>query len=61
MSSAFRGMLDAHVLEEMSAPVEAALVAKESADLSEMGRALAAAGETVTTDGDATLRAPAGS
>ncbi len=46
-----RGVLDPHVLEEMSAPVEAALVAKESADLSEMGRALAAAGETVTTDG----------
>ena len=37
----------------MASPVEAALLAKESADLSEMGRALAAAGESVPTDGDA--------
>ena len=42
----------------MASPVEDALRAKESADLSEMGRALAAAGETVPTDGDG---APAGS
>lgn len=47
-----RGVLDPRVLEEMISPVEDALIAKESADLSEMGRALAAAGESVATDGD---------
>ncbi|MGZ6962573.1 MAG: phytanoyl-CoA dioxygenase family protein [Acidimicrobiia bacterium] len=45
------GVLDPRVLEEMASPVEEALLAKESADLSEMGRALAAAGETAPTDG----------
>jgi len=45
-----RGVLDPRVLEEMISPVEEALLAKESADLSEMGRALAAAGEAIATD-----------
>ena len=48
-----RGVLDPTVITAMAEPVEAALRAKESADLSEMGRALAAAGETVVTDGNA--------
>ncbi len=49
-----RGVLVPRVLEEMISPVEEALLAKESADLSEMGRALAAAGESIATDADAT-------
>jgi ectoine hydroxylase-related dioxygenase (phytanoyl-CoA dioxygenase family) len=49
-----RGVLDPGTVTAMAAPVESALRAKESADLSEMGRALAAAGETVVTDGDGT-------
>jgi ectoine hydroxylase-related dioxygenase (phytanoyl-CoA dioxygenase family) len=45
-----RGVLDPRVLETMVSPVEEALSARESADLSEMGRALAAAGESVATE-----------
>jgi hypothetical protein len=48
-----RGVLDPELLAAMAGPVEAALAGAESADLSEMGRALAAAGEPVPTDGDA--------
>lgn len=47
-----RGVLDATVVLAMAGPVDAALAGEESADLSEMGRALAAAGETVRRDGD---------
>jgi ectoine hydroxylase-related dioxygenase (phytanoyl-CoA dioxygenase family) len=46
-----RGVLDPALVAAMAAPVEEALRATESADLSEMGRALAAAGETIATDG----------
>lgn len=49
-----RGVLDPRRLDEMISPVDAALLGKESADLSEIGRALAASGESVPTDGDAT-------
>ncbi len=48
-----RGVLEPALLASMEQPVEAALTGSESADLSEMGRALAAAGESVRTDGDA--------
>jgi ectoine hydroxylase-related dioxygenase (phytanoyl-CoA dioxygenase family) len=47
-----RAVLDPAVLTTMAAPVDAALRGDESADLSEMGRALAAAGETVLRDGE---------
>lgn len=49
-----RGALDPDVVAAMSGPVEVALRAKESADLSEMGRALAAAGAAVPTEGTGT-------
>jgi ectoine hydroxylase-related dioxygenase (phytanoyl-CoA dioxygenase family) len=51
-----RAMLDPAVVAAMAGPVEDALRAKESADLSEMGRALAAAGEDVASDGESTGR-----
>ncbi len=47
-----RGVLEPELLASMHAPVEVAVLAKESADLSEMGRALAASGEDVSTDDD---------
>jgi len=53
-----RGVLDPRRLDEMSSPVEEALLAKESADLSEMGRALKASGESVPTDGDGSTTGP---
>ena len=46
------GVLDPGTVAAMAGPVDAALVGDESTDLSEMGRALAAAGETVVTDGE---------
>jgi ectoine hydroxylase-related dioxygenase (phytanoyl-CoA dioxygenase family) len=46
-----RGALDPDLLAAMAGPVDAAMRGDESADLSEMGRALAAAGEAVLTDG----------
>jgi ectoine hydroxylase-related dioxygenase (phytanoyl-CoA dioxygenase family) len=46
-----RGVLAPSVVAAMAGPVDAALCGDESADLSEMGRALAAAGETVLTEG----------
>jgi ectoine hydroxylase-related dioxygenase (phytanoyl-CoA dioxygenase family) len=46
-----RGVLDPALLAAMEGPVDEALAGTESADLSEMGRALAAAGESVPTDG----------
>lgn len=51
-----RGVLDPAVVTAMAAPVEIALAAEESADLSEMGRALAESGEDVATDGESTGR-----
>jgi ectoine hydroxylase-related dioxygenase (phytanoyl-CoA dioxygenase family) len=51
-----RGVLDPDVVDAMAGPVEEALRARESADLSEMGRALAAAGEDVASDGASTAR-----
>jgi ectoine hydroxylase-related dioxygenase (phytanoyl-CoA dioxygenase family) len=51
-----RAVLDPEVVLAMAAPVEQALRSKESADLSEMGRALADAGEDVATDGESTGR-----
>jgi ectoine hydroxylase-related dioxygenase (phytanoyl-CoA dioxygenase family) len=51
-----RGVLDPAVVAAMAGPVEDALRAKESADLSEMGRGLAAAGEDVASDGASTGR-----
>jgi ectoine hydroxylase-related dioxygenase (phytanoyl-CoA dioxygenase family) len=47
-----RGVLDPEVVTAMAGPVDDALRGDESADLSEMGRALAAAGETVLSDGE---------
>jgi ectoine hydroxylase-related dioxygenase (phytanoyl-CoA dioxygenase family) len=47
-----RGVLDPALVAAMETPVDAALRGDESADLSEMGRALAASGEAVLTDGD---------
>jgi ectoine hydroxylase-related dioxygenase (phytanoyl-CoA dioxygenase family) len=49
-----RGVLDPEVVAAMAGPVEDALRAKESTDLSEMGRTLAAAGEDVASDGEST-------
>ena len=46
-----RSVLDPEVLVSMQDPVERALTSRATADLSEMGRHLAAAGETVLTDG----------
>ena len=56
-----RGVLDPALLAAMEAPVEVALAGDESADLSEMGRALAAAGESVADRRRRAPRAPAGS
>lgn len=47
-----REVLDPQTVAAMAGPVDAALAGDESADLSEMARALAAAGETVVTDGE---------
>lgn len=44
-----RGVLEPALLDAMTGPVDAAVAGTESADLSEMGRALAAAGESVPT------------
>ncbi len=51
-----RGIIDPGVVLAMAGPVEEALRADESADLSEMGRALSAAGEDVASDGESTGR-----
>lgn len=46
-----RGALDAAALQAMARPVEHALTSRAMADLSAMGRALEASGETVLRDG----------
>lgn len=46
-----RAALDPAILHDMEGPVEIALESRAMADLSEMGRALEAAGETVLRDG----------
>jgi ectoine hydroxylase-related dioxygenase (phytanoyl-CoA dioxygenase family) len=51
-----RGVLDPDVVHAMDEPVEVALRARESADLGEMGRALAGSGAEVATDGESTGR-----
>jgi ectoine hydroxylase-related dioxygenase (phytanoyl-CoA dioxygenase family) len=47
-----RGALPPALIAAMAAPVEAALASDEMADLSDMGRALAQAGETVLVDAE---------
>ena len=47
-----RGVLPVELVAVMEGPVDVALTRDESADLSEMGRALAAVGETILSDGD---------
>ena len=55
-----RGALDPDLLRAMEQPVEVALASRAMADLSEMGRHLAEAGQTVLADGESRGRFASG-